>query len=132
MSGNASRMKCKVRAAHWVAAAIALSVGSAANAVTCTGPATDIRLYETGELDVNFGWGYVRLCNMYSDYSYAGETYTPEQCRHIYSIGMTAVGSGQDFAVGFAAGPTTCTQTLPGTNGTPPNYPVLSFFLRKP
>jgi hypothetical protein len=99
-------------------AVFAVPIGELQASVLCQGPVNRIRISNGSSVMIDWGFGLTRLCNLDSNYSYGGGTVSPNHCRTIYSMALTARGTGADFGGSFSTG-TTCASVLPG-GGDPP------------
>lgn len=98
----------------------ALAIPSSALAgVICTGPVNRIVGDQNLLIQLDWGWGNIKMCRLGSDMSYAGTTYTPENCRFLHTTALTAMGIGADIGI-FFPDASTCAEAL--TNGQVPAF----------
>lgn len=113
------------------AAASALMVhASTAYAETklCTATVSVVALTPDGTVVANFnGMGWPYLCNINTPTTTSIGTITPEACKGLFSLLITAKTSGQAFTIGIdygaAAAPATCNNLANFNWGFPNPYP---------
>ncbi|QLC21229.1 hypothetical protein HFP51_02915 [Parasphingopyxis sp. CP4] len=132
------RTSSSVNKALLGAAALATCIvaASPSQATRCDGLITDIRVLndptagDFGAVHIEFGYGYIELCNLDQDLTYGGATYTPETCQRIYAQALTAMGTDNELRINFPGTSDLCTTIL--TNNSTPTVRGNWFYISQP
>lgn len=101
MSRN--RSKPLVRRACLFITILALAPSAHAN-LFCSGTLTRLSMHPNGTLQINIGYGTHYLCSFTQNFGF----FTPETCRAVYSLLLSAYHAKSVVTLGFSANYTVC------------------------
>jgi hypothetical protein len=69
--------------------------------VGCQGPVNRIVGDQNTLIQIDWGWGNIKMCRLGSNMNVGGYTFTPENCRYLHMTALTAMGIGSDILIYF-------------------------------